>query len=465
MFEVYDFSLKAKGQYLYHLYYFFHLNVSSKTMKFPGKRKSKHYFPVNARDPLLQPAQTENEVSTSYIVGIDQTLVDIEAKVDESFIARYGLSQGHSLVIEDDIAENLYQELTANGLITHEFAGGTIGNTLHNYSVLADDRSILLGTMCSNIKIGSYAYRYLCNTSSRTDLNYLQAVDGAIGRCFTLISDNGERTFAISPGQMNQLRPESIPEDVIAGASALVLTAYLVRCKPDEPMPAATMQAISYAKKHDVPVVMTLGTKYVIADNPQWWRDFLNEHVSILAMNEDEAYELTGLNDPLMASDMALNWVDLVLCTAGPNGLYMAGYTEEANKRQTQHPLLPGAIAEFNLYEFSRAMRQEHCGHPLRIYSHIAPYMGGPEKIMNTNGAGDGALSAVLHDIAANGYHRNNVPNSSKHVRSYLSYSSLAQVCKYANRVSYQVLNQHSPRLTRGLPEREDSLEESYWER
>lgn len=434
-------------------------------MKFPGKRKSKHYFPVNARDPLLQPAQTENEVSTSYIVGIDQTLVDIEAKVDEDFIARYGLSQGHSLVIEDEVAERLYQELTVNGLITHEFAGGTIGNTLHNYSVLADDRSILLGTMCSNIKIGSYAYRYLCNTSSRTDLNYLQAVDGAIGRCFTLITDNGERTFAISPGQMNQLRPESIPEDIIAGASALVLTAYLVRCKPGEPMPDATMQAISYAKKYNVPVVMTLGTKYVIADNPQWWRDFLKAHVSIVAMNEDEAFELTGLNDPLIASDMALNWVDLVLCTAGPNGLYMAGYTEEANKRQTQHPLLPGAIAEFNLYEFSRAMRQEHCDNPLRIYSHIAPYMGGPEKIMNTNGAGDGALSAVLHDIAANGFHRNNVPNSSKHVRSYLSYSSLAQVCKYANRVSYQVLNQHSPRLTRGLPEREDSLEESYWER
>lgn len=212
-------------------------------------------------------------------------------------------------------------------------------------------------------------------------------------------------------------------------------------------------------------MVLTLGTKYVIADNPQWWRDFLKENVTILAMNEDEALELTGLSDPLTASDMALEWVDLVLCTAGPNGLYMAGYTEEANKRQTQHPLLPGHIAEFNRYEFSRAMRREHCENPLRVYSHIAPYMGGPEKIMNTNGAGDGALSALLHDIAANGYHRHNVPNSSKHVRSYLTYSSLAQVCKYANRVSYQVLNQHSPRLTRGLPEREDSLEESYWER
>ena len=434
-------------------------------MKFPGQRKSKHYFPVSARDPLLHVTQPENNAASNWIVGIDQILVDIEAKVDDEFVQRYDLSVGHSLVIEDDVAEDLYNELTRNNLITHEFAGGTIGNTLHNYSVLADDRSVLLGVMCNNIQIGGYAYRYLCNTSSRTDLDYLQGVDGAIGRCFTLISENGERTFAISPGMTNQLRPDSIPEEVLAGASALVLSSYLVRCKPGEPMPEATMQAISYAKKYNVPVVLTLGTKHVIADNPQYWRDFLREHVSIVAMNEEEALELTGERDPLQASNIALDWVDLVLCTAGPNGLYMAGFTEDEGKRATRHPLLPGAIPEFNRYEFSRAMRYQDCRVPLRIFSHIEPYMGGPEKIMNTNGAGDGALAALLHDISANNFHRTNIPNSSKHARTYLTYSSLAQVCKYANRVSYQVLNQHSPRLTRGLPEREDSLEESYWER
>ncbi len=433
-------------------------------MKFPGKRKSKHYFPVNARDPLLQASQQEQEEG-SWVVGIDQTLVDIEAKVDDDFLQRYGLSAGHSLVIDDATAEALYNELMREQLISHQFAGGTIGNTLHNYSVLADDRSVLLGVMCNNIQIGGYAYRYLCNTSSRMDLNFLQGVDGAIGRCFTLIGEQGERTFAISPGLMNQLQAASIPEEVIAGASALVLTSYLVRCQPGEPMPEATLRAIEFAKKHNVPVVLTLGTKYVIQDNPQFWRDFLREHVSIVAMNEEEAFALTGEADPLLASNMALDWVDLVLCTAGPTGLYMAGFTEEAFKRKTNHPLLPGAIAEFNQYEFSRAMRHLDCQQPLRIFSHIAPYMGGPEKIMNTNGAGDGALAALLHDITANNFHRQKVPNSSKHAREYLTYSSLAQVCKYANRVSYQVLNQHSPRLTRGLPEREDSLEESYWDR
>lgn len=133
-------------------------------MKFPGKRKSKHYFPVNARDPLLQQIQPENETSAAWVVGIDQTLVDIEAKVDDAFVARYGLSSGHSLVIEDDVAEALYQELVRENLITHQFAGGTIGNTMHNYSVLADDRSVLLGVMCRDSGRHSRRFQYCCTS-------------------------------------------------------------------------------------------------------------------------------------------------------------------------------------------------------------------------------------------------------------------------------------------------------------
>jgi inosine kinase len=40
----------------------------------------------------------------------------------------------------------------------------------------------------------------------------------------------------------------------------------------------------------------------------------------------------------------------------------------------------------------------------------------------------------------------------------------MSQICRYANRVSYEVLLQASPRLTRGLPEREEGLDdEKYW--
>ncbi len=434
------------------------------TVRFPGRRKHKHYFPVHARDPLIQSVGGDREETRTRVVGVDQTLVDIEAHVPEELLARHGLPKGGSTVMENGHASALYGELLDQRLISYEFAGGTVGNTLHNYSILADEGSVLLGVMSEEIRLGTSAYRYLSNTSSRVNLDYLQPVAGPIGRCFALITPEGERTFAISAGKMNELRPESILPRVFDDASCLVISAYLMRCAPGEPMPRAAEHAVSLAKQRDVPVVLSLGTLYVIAERPEFWRKFISEHVNVIAMNEEEALALTETSDPLLACERALEWTDLVLCTAGPTGLYLAGYTDDSVKRQTRYPLLPGAIAEFNRYEFSRPILRKKCTQPVKVYAHIAPYHGGPERITSTNGAGDAALSALLHDMAANRHHRASVPSSAKHARDFLTYSSMSQVCRYANRVSYEVLVQASPRLTRGLPEREEGLDdEKYW--
>ena len=435
-------------------------------MRFPGRRKHKHYFPVHARDPLIPRASADDAKGKTHVVGIDQTLVDIDARVPHEFLERFDLPRGASTVIPDDRAAKLYDMLLEGKLISYEFAGGTIGNTLHNYSLLADDASILLGVMSESIRVGTSGYRYLSNTSSRVNLDHLQPVAGPIGRCFALVTPDGERTFAISAGEMNGLRPESIPQQVFDDASCLVISTYLLRCKPGDPMPDATARAISLARARGVPVVLTLGTRFVVAERPEFWRAFIRDNVDIVAMNEEEGEALTGSPDPLVACDRTLEWADLVLCTAGPTGLYLAGYTDDAVKRETRYPLLPGSIPEFNRFEFSRPMRKRDCDTPVKVYAHIAPYHGGPELIRSTNGAGDAALSALLHDMTANRYHRAMVPNSSKHVRAFLTYSSMSQVCRYANRVSFEVLVQASPRLSRALPEREEGLdEEAYWAR
>lgn len=435
-------------------------------MRFPGRRKHKHYFPVHARDPLLAHAGVEGPPARTHVVGIDQTLVDIDARVPDELLARYQLPRGASTVIASDRALALYDELLASRLISYEFAGGTVGNTLHNYSLLADDASILLGVMSETIRVGTSGYRYLSNTSSQVNLDHLQPVDGPIGRCFALVTPDGERTFAISEGKMNALAPASIPEAVFDDASALVISAYLMRCQPDDPMPAATLRAVGLARARGVPVVLTLGTRFVIAERPDFWRGFIRDHVDVVAMNEEEAEALTGVADPLLACERALDLTELVLCTAGPTGLYLAGHTDDEVKRETRYPLLPGAIPEFNRYEFSRPMRRAACATPIKVFAHIAPYHGGPARITSTNGAGDAALAALLHDMAANRYHHARVPGSSKHVRPFLTYSSMSQVCRYANRVSFEVLAQAAPRLTRGLPEREEGKDdEAYWAR
>ena len=199
-------------------------------MRFPGRRKHKHYFPVHARDPLLAHAGVEGPRARTHVVGIDQTLVDIDARVPDELLTRYQLPRGASTVIASDRAAALYDELLASKLITSEFAGGTVGNTLHNYSLLADDASILLGVMSETIRVGTSGYRYLSNTSSQVNLDHLQPVDGPIGRCFALDTPDGERSFAISVGQMNALAPASIPAAVFDDVPES-LAAHVVRIR------------------------------------------------------------------------------------------------------------------------------------------------------------------------------------------------------------------------------------------
>jgi inosine kinase len=430
-------------------------------MKFPGKRKTKHYFPVSERGRISFGDDAEG--AKTHICGIDQVLVDIEAKADDALLASLGLGAGQSVLLDDATVNRVYAQLKRDGRVVGEFAGGSVGNTLHNYSVLADDRSVLLGTITSQITVGDYAFHYVRNTSSRVSLAYLHPIEGPIGRAVCFVTPGGERSFGISRGIMDELPAEAIPESILADASVLVLTAYLLR-NERAPIYQATMRAIDVARANDVPVVLSLGTEWLVRDKREFLVDLIAQDVAVVAGNLSELAALTGEKDPLLCGRAALDLTDLVLLTRDQHGLYLCGYVDQGAARETKDQIHSKAIPEYNRFEYSRAMRKRDCKTPMKIYSHINPYHGGPSEIRNTNGAGDAALAALLHDVAANVHHRSVAPTSPKHRDRFLTYSSIHQICKYANRVSYEVLRRNSPRLVHSLPEREDSLEESYWE-
>lgn len=431
-------------------------------MKFPGKRKTKHYFPVTESGRI--PFDLDfSERGSVYLVGIDQLIVDIEANVDFSFIQKFGITKGESVVLPDQIVEEIYRELKKSNSIIGEYAGGAIGNTLHNYSVLSDSRSVALGAISKNISVGDYAFKYICTTNSFVDFSYLKPVDGPMARALCLLTPDRERSFAIGKGIMNELSPDFIPEDLIKGSAALLVSAYSLRDEHSS-MYHANLAACEFAKKYKIPVVLSLGTSSLINSKKEFFKKFIKDYATICAMNEDEAWALIDEKDPLLSCEKILDLCDMVLLTVGSRGLYLAGHVDENNKRETKDMIHSKTISEYNKYEYSRAMMKVDCQNPLKIYTHINPYLGGPGVIKNTNGAGDAALSAVLHDIASNTYHRQVSPASPKHKSRFLTYSSIHQVSKYCNRASFEVLKQNSPRLVKGLPSREESLEDAYWD-
>ncbi len=430
-------------------------------MKFPGRRKNKHYFPITEKDRInIDQSFTSDE--SYHVVGIDQPLVDIECQVSDEFLRQYGLVKGQSQLIDYKICDEIYEKLKNDKKITGEFAGGSVGNTLHNFCTLSDERAVLLGSISKDITVGDYSFKYISSTSSKVDLNHLHPCNSPMGRAMCFITEDGERTFGVSPGCMNELSPEYIPVTVIEKSCALLISAYTLR-NESWPISQSTQKACEIAKRAGVPIVFTLGTSSLIGDRRDFFVKFIHDYVNVVAMNMDEAQALTGLEDPLLSLEKTLEIADMALLTVGANGLYVGAHVDEAHARRTDHELHTKSIVNYNMYEFSRAMKKADCVKPIRIYSHINPFMGGPVVIRNTNGAGDGALAALLHDMAANRYHRVKIPNSPKHATHYLSYSSLSQICKYSNRVSFEILLRNSPRLFRGLPEREESLDEAYW--
>ncbi|MCT4640651.1 MAG: inosine/guanosine kinase [Bacteriovoracaceae bacterium] len=430
-------------------------------MKFPGRRATKHYFPV------AQKSRTQNDSlklkdEHIYIVGLDQLLVDIEINVTDEFLATNNFPKGQSFLIDDELADKIYYEYKEKDLVVGEYPGGAIGNTLHNFSILSDAGSIALGSIKKDITMGDYAFKYLAKTSGLVDLDYLQPSQKPMGRALCFISEDQERTFAISKGCMNDLRPEYVNEEIIKNSAALLVSAYTIRSKED-PIYESTYKACKIAKQNNVPVVFSLGTSDLVKEKKEEFREFIRDYVTVLAMNQQEALELFDEEDTLLCVDKALELVDLALVTVGKKGLYLGSFVEDELKRKTKEPLVTKSIVNYNEFEYSRSMRKRDCQNPLKVYTHISPFKGGPIKIKNTNGAGDAALSAILHDIAANRYHKQTIPLSPKHEHSYLTYSSISQISKYANRVSYEVLIQNSPRLHKGLPQREDSLDDAYW--
>ena len=246
-------------------------------MRFPGSRKTKHYFPVtdSSRIPL---DSSLIDVEKSYVVGLDQLLVDIEVHVGEEFLKENSIPKGESVVFSDQIVDMLYENLKAKGDIVGEFAGGSIGNTLHNYSVLADGPSIALGTISQNIQVGDYAFKYICTTSSKVDFSFLKPCDGPMGRAMCFVTPDGERSFILSKGIMNDLSTDYIPEDVIKNASALVLSTFLLRDENSQMFKSA-LKAIQMANEYSTPVILSLGTSSLVLEKKEFFLELISNYI------------------------------------------------------------------------------------------------------------------------------------------------------------------------------------------
>ncbi len=415
-------------------------------MRFPGTRIAKHYFPVTKKATRV--VDRHDGADSWYVVGLDEIIVDVEITGPAALARELSLVPGESVQLSPEQLRELLDQVRARGIEPSYVAGGTVANSLNNYTHLCGEPAVLLGAMPSNLRVGEPAFAYVAQTPKAVSLRYLRPVDGEIGTAITFLAPDGERSFGVAPGVSSDYPADALPAHVVDNASAALTSLYLLR-SPERPIYGAAMRFLELAKAAGVPVAFGLGTSSLVRERRDLVREVLAEYVTVAAMNAGEAEALTGDPDVFRSARQILEWVDVVVITEGAHGLTIGGYTDDAVKRQTREEIRSKSIAEYNRWEYSRLLRRADCERPLAIYSHIHPYRGGPDRLANTSGAGDAALAALLHDVVANSYHRATVPDSQKHAGStrFLTYSSLSRNAQYGNRVAYEVLRGRSPRL------------------
>ncbi|MCK5796564.1 MAG: hypothetical protein KAI47_05250, partial [Deltaproteobacteria bacterium] len=238
-------------------------------MRFPGQRIAKHYFPVSSPTPRNPPVEAPPSQDSApgkrwYILGLDQIIVDLEVHAPESFTHDLGLVRGESMQLTDTRYRQLIADLDAQGVTYRYAAGGTVSNTLNNYVLLADEPSMLLGSLPKSITPGDAAFHYVAQTHRLVDLEHLQAYEGMVGTAVTFVFPDGERSFAVAAGVSNDFPDTAIPEGAVEDATIALASLYTL-IDPAWPIAQATHRLFERAKAADIPVAFGLGTAGLVA--------------------------------------------------------------------------------------------------------------------------------------------------------------------------------------------------------
>lgn len=220
------------------------------------------------------------------VLGIGNALVDVVARVEDSFLeeqcADGRMTKGAMALIDEARALELYGLLNGGT----ETSGGCAGNTLAGLGSFGG-QGAFIGKVADD-NLGRVFRAQLQDAGIKFDTPPL--ADGeATGRCMILVTLDAERTMNTFLGASVTLGKDDIDEDLIAQAKVIYLEGYLF--DRDEAK-AAFIKAAAIAEKVDTKVALTLSDPFCVERHREDFLHLVENHVDILFANEDEIVHL-----------------------------------------------------------------------------------------------------------------------------------------------------------------------------
>ena len=217
------------------------------------------------------------------VLGIGNAIVDVIARADDDFLVKQAMRKGAMALIDEARAAALYDAMGP----AVEISGGSAANTIVGVASLGG-RAAFVGKVKDD-ELG----RVFAHDIRAAGVTFDTPPDSegpSTGRCYVLVTPDGERTMNTYLGAAQDLHPNDIDPATIAAARITYLEGYLW----DPPhAKEAFLKAATIAHGAGCRVALTLSDAFCVDRYRTEFHDLIrNGTVDLVFANERELHSL-----------------------------------------------------------------------------------------------------------------------------------------------------------------------------
>ncbi len=250
------------------------------------------------------------------ILGIGNAIVDILARVDESFITDHNLIKKAMTLIEADRSAQLYADMPAG----REQSGGSVANSVAGIAMLGG-RAGYIGKVADDQLGRVFRHDMTANGVTFNSAPLLDAEPTA--NCLVAITPDAERTMSTYLGACSALSMADIDQSQIADSEIIYIEGYLW---DREHAKQACRVAMEMAHAAGTKVAFTLSDAFCVDRYRDDFSQLIDGPIDILFANRDELCSLYQTDDFAEALSMIEGRVTVAAITCGDEGaIILAG--------------------------------------------------------------------------------------------------------------------------------------------
>jgi adenosine kinase len=250
------------------------------------------------------------------VLGIGNAIVDVIARTEEDFLLKQGMHKGTMALIDEARAQAIYDAMGP----AVEISGGSAANTIVGVSSLGG-RGAFVGKVRDD-GLGR-AYSHDIRAAGVTFATPAATAGASTGRCYVLVTPDGERTMNTYLGAAQDLHPNDIDAEMISASLVTYLEGYLWDPKDAK---AAFQKAAKIAHDAGRSVALSLSDAFCV---DRWRDEFLqlmrSRTVDLIFANEAELQSLYQTADFDSAIAALRADIDTAVVTRSEKGCLVLG--------------------------------------------------------------------------------------------------------------------------------------------